>query len=86
MPRKKPASKAITITPEMHSRACQHLADCLLELANKTGDGCVRMASSRVRFGMPPNAQHEIGEVEAQMALWLAREIASGRLVPRTNA
>jgi len=84
MPKKKPAPKTLTITPELHERACQFLADRLLEMATRGGYTTAQMVATRVEFGLPPNTAHDVQEASMQIALWISRQLASGKLRPPT--
>ena len=84
MPKKPQPTKNLTITTELHERACQFVADLLLDLANSRGAGNARMMAAREEFGLPPNPAHAVEEAAAQIALYLSRQLASGKLRPPT--
>jgi len=84
MPKKKPAPKTLTITPELHERACQFLADIILDRCNSIGFRNQESEALRVKFGLPPNPAHDIQEAAAQIALWISRQLATGKLRPPT--
>ena len=74
-PKKKPT---ITVTPEIHARAVQYLADRMLDLADRIGKSGADYARAREITGMPPNEAHIVQEVAAQMALAFAKRTALG--------
>ena len=68
----------IEVTPELHDRAVQFLADRMIDLAGHIGRTGVHLAHSRVVLGLQPSEAHIVHEVSAQMALEFAKQIANG--------
>lgn len=75
-------SDTLTITPDMHRRAIQFLADVILDASNGIGSGSQRRAKMREEWGMEPNPARNVEEAAAQMGISLARRLAAGEVVP----
>ena len=76
------APQKIALTPEIHHRACDFLADHLISLAHQIGNTRSGNDKMRAANGLPGNPAMVVQETSAQMALWLGREIALGKLNP----
>lgn len=75
-------SDTLTITPDMHRRAVQFLADVILDASNGIGSGSQRRAKMREEWGMEPNPVRNVEEAAAHMGISLARRLAAGEIVP----
>ena len=75
-------SETMTITPDMHRRAIQFLADVILDASNGIGSSSQRRAKTREEWGMEPNPARNVEEAAAQMGISLAKRLAAGEIVP----
>ena len=74
--------QTINITPEIHERALQQLADNVLCTANGIGYAKQEFMGLRERFGMDLNPASAVSELSAQLGVKLAQLIASGEGLP----
>lgn len=75
-------SETLTITPDMHRRAVQFLADSIMDASNRIGASSERLRAEREKWGMPPNPARDVEEAAAQMGISLAKRLSAGEIVP----
>lgn len=75
-------SETMTVTPDMHRRAVQFLADVILNASNGIGSASRRYSEMRDQWGMEPNPARNVEEAAAQMGISLAKRLAAGEIVP----
>lgn len=71
----------IQVTPEIHARATQFLADQVLRLAEDIGRVGNNVSDARKRWGIDPSPIIPAQELAAQIGVQLAQMLASGELV-----
>jgi hypothetical protein len=82
MPGKKSDSPhTIHVSPEIHRRACEFLADGLICDAEKIARRGDEVNKARAFHGLPANPTMDVHQVAAAMALSIAKDLISGRLV-----
>jgi hypothetical protein len=75
------------VTPEIRQRAIECLVDQLLEMAERCGSTRILMDKRRMEHGLErPTSAIIVTELGAQMALALAKDLASGRIIPNMEA
>ena len=88
MPRKKNVeTETYKVTPEIQQRAIEFLVDQLLELSERWGSIRIAMDKRLMEHGIErPTSAIIVTELGAQLALALAKDLASGRIIPNMEA
>ena len=73
------------VNSDFIKRAQGYLADHILELAFRLGSSRERNEQRYEKAEIKQNPSRQVEELSAQMGLWLAKEIAEGRLALKTH-
>lgn len=85
--KKNVGTETYKVTPEIQQRAIESIVDQLLEIAERCGSIRILMETRRKDHGLErPTSAIIVAELGSQMALALAKDLASGRLILNKEA